>query len=247
MEHRRCGTLATMTTRIGMLAPMDIELEPLVRRLALVAASPDDGSGVRYHGFAGDAAVIAMPTGIGMEAGRVAAKRLLDENVDHVMVVGIAGAIALDMPIGAVLAPAAVIERSSGARFVPTTLDDRPRHGAISCGDDLLTDQTALDELARDGVIALDMETAAVAAVCEAAGVPWSVWRSISDRAGEGLIDADLFAMTRPDGSADPDALARKLADPLQRKILERLARDATLAVESAAAAAIAACAAITS
>ncbi len=232
-----------MTTRIGMLAPMEIELEPLIRLLALEPSA----DAMSFHGRAGAAQVVAMPTGIGMTAGATAAQRILDRGVDHVMVVGIAGAISLDTPIGAVLAPEAVIDRASGRRYVPAALDDRARHGAISCGDDLLTDQAFLDGLARDGVIALDMETAAVAAVCEPAGIAWSVWRSISDRAGEGLIDADLFAMTRPDGSADPDALARRLADPRQREILKRLARDAALAVETAAEAAIAACVALAS
>jgi nucleoside phosphorylase len=227
-----------MTARIGMLAPMQIELEPLIRLLALEPSS----DGTSFQGRAGPAHVLAMPTGIGMAAGAAAAQRMVDQGVDHVMVVGIAGGISLDTPIGAVLAPEAVIDRASGRRFVPTAIDARERRGSISCGDDLLTDQALLDGLASGGVIALDMESAAVGAVCERAGVAWSVWRSISDRAGEGLIDADLFAMTRPDGSADPDALARRLADPRQREILQRLARDAALAVENAAEAAIAAC-----
>ena len=52
--------------------------------------------------------------------------------------------------------------------------------------------------MAAQGVVAVDMETAAVAAVCEAAACPWSVFRGISDYAGEGLVDDAIFAMTRP-------------------------------------------------
>jgi adenosylhomocysteine nucleosidase len=90
-------------------------------------------------------------------------------------------------------------------------------------------------------VVAVDMETAAVAAVCEAAGRPWSAYRSISDYAGEGLVDDELFALTTPDGGADHDALNRYLAEhPEKIAVLERLAAYMTVATEAAAAAAIA-------
>jgi adenosylhomocysteine nucleosidase len=224
--------------RAGMLAPMDIELQPLLRKLALTA----DGPGV-WVGSAGAVDVVAMPTMIGMAAATTAARRMLERDVDHVMVVGIAGAIALDTPIGAVLAPEAVVERATGRRFEPAPLggDTVKRRGVISCGDDLIVDRDRLAALGADGVIALDMETAAVAAVCDDAGMPWTVYRSISDRAGEGLISPELFALTKPDGSADTDAVARLLADPEQRAIMQRLAHDCDLAVEAAADAACAA------
>lgn len=227
----------TLGMRVVMLAPMDIELQPLIRRLDL---QPDDELGGAHRGPAHGHDVVAIPTSIGMAAGAAAAQRAIDLGAEHVMVVGIAGAIALDTPIGAVLDPEAVIDRASGRRFEPFSLGT-PRAGLISCGDDLIVDRPALAALAEEGIIALDMETAAVAAVCDDAGVPWTVYRSISDRAGEGLIDPDLFAMTKPDGSADPDALARMLEDPKRRAALERLAHDATVATEAAAAAAIAA------
>ncbi len=217
---------------------MEIELQPLVRKLALV----HDGDGA-WLGRADAVDVVAMPTTIGMAAATAATQRIVGRGVDHVMVVGIAGAVELDTPIGAVLAPEAVVERATGRRFEPALLGDAaaPRHGVISCGDDLIVDRARLAELARAGVIALDMETAAVAAVCDDAGVPWTVYRSISDRAGEGLISPELFALTKPDGRADPDAVARLLADPEHRRVLDRLARDCNLAVEAAADAAVAA------
>lgn len=222
-----------------MLAPMDIELQPLVRRLGLVA---DADLGGAHRGTAHGHDVIAIPTNIGMAAGTAAARRALELGAQHVMVVGIAGAIALDTPIGAVLDPEAVIDRSAGRRYEPASLGavvPTSRTGLISCGDDLIVERAALAALAQDGVVALDMETAAVASVCEVAGVPWTVYRSISDRAGEGLVDPELFAMTNPDGRADPAALQRMLDDPQRRATLERLAHDATVATEAAAEAAI--------
>jgi hypothetical protein len=93
------------------------------------------------------------------------------------------------------------------------------------------------------GVIAVDMETAAAAGVCADAGVPWAVFRSISDYAGEGLVDQSLFAMTNPDGTADVDAITKWLeANPDKLEVLTRLAHDSQLATEAASDAAIRAC-----
>jgi adenosylhomocysteine nucleosidase len=134
-----------------------------------------------------------------------------------------------------------VIDRRTGRSYGPPASGDVEPRGVISCGDDLITDPATLAEMGADGVVAVDMETAAVAAVCEGAGVPWSAYRSISDYAGEGLVDDELFAMTTPDGGADPDALSRYLAaHPEKVAVLERLATDMTVATEAAAAAAIA-------
>ena len=74
-----------------------------------------------------------------------------------------------------------------------------------------------------EAVVALDMETAAVAVVCEERNVPWSAFRAISDRPRDKLVDAAVWEMTGPDGSADPDALRRYLAtDPDARTRLAR-------------------------
>jgi adenosylhomocysteine nucleosidase len=219
-----------------MLAPMEHELQPLVRRLSL---APD---GDVHRGRAGDVEVVAVLTRIGMAAAAEATAAVLGHGVEHVMVVGIAGGVDPGIEIGALVFPEVVVERASGAAFRPHHVADAPQGGTLSCGDDLIVEPPVLAAMAADGVVALDMETAAVAAVCERADVPWSVYRSISDHAGGGLIDHELFAMTRPDGSADADALARYLAaDPRRGEVLARLARDMTVATEAAAGAAVAA------
>jgi adenosylhomocysteine nucleosidase len=219
-----------------MLAPMEHELQPLVRRLSLV---PD---GDVHRGRAGDVEVVAVLTRIGMAAAAEATAALLAHGVDHVMVVGIAGGVDPAIEIGALVFPEVVVDRAAGTTFRPHHVADATPHGTLSCGDDLIVEPATLAEMSASGVVALDMETAAVAAVCDRAGVPWSVYRSISDHAGGGLISDELFAMTRPDGSADPDALERYLAaDPSRGEVLARLARDMTVATEAAAEAAVAA------
>jgi adenosylhomocysteine nucleosidase len=222
--------------RVGMLVPMQIELDPVVRLLGLT----DEGD--RWTGRTGDVEVVARLTTIGMGPARRAAERILEDDVDWVFVVGIAGGVAPGIEIGSVIAPATVVERASGRAVRPAALGDGPVHGILSCGDDLIVDPAVLDGMAAEGVIAVDMETAAVGAVCEDAGRPWSAFRGISDHAGAGLIDPGIFAMTLPDGRADPDAMARWLdGDPGRRAVLAQLAHDTNLATEAAAAAAVAA------
>jgi adenosylhomocysteine nucleosidase len=229
------------TTRVGMLVPMEIELAPLVRILGLAKDGP------LYRGSAGDVEVVALLTTIGMEPGARAARQMLDLAVDAVLVVGVAGGVdPATVSIGDVVVPETVLDRATGATYSPSITGDATPRGTVSCGDDLITDPATLAAMANQGVIAVEMETAAIAPVCVEAGCPWGVFRGISDFAGEGLVDAELFAMTRPDGTADRDAMARYLEkNPGKIEVLTRLGHDTGIATDAAANAAIRACATV--
>jgi adenosylhomocysteine nucleosidase len=96
----------------------------------------------------------------------------------------------------------------------------------------LHSDPSTVARLAHEGVVAVDMETAAIGAVCVARGVPWSVYRAISDRAGDPEVDAELLGMTRPDGTASPAAVLRFVArHPRRIPKLVRLGRGLQAAV----------------
>ena len=79
--------------------------------------------------------------------------------------------------------------------------------------DDFHVDPDELVELEAAGVIALDMETAAVAAVCEKHGCAWSVVRSISDMANDHPIGDDVMNLARPDGTANVPGVAQVRVD----------------------------------
>jgi hypothetical protein len=112
--------------------------------------------------------------------------------------------------------------------------------GILATSDRLLVDGEEIARLKRQGVTAIDMETAAVAAVCERRGCPWSVVRAISDRAGDGSIDPAVLGLTRPSGAPNLPALARfVLSKPWRAPQLARLARNSRRAAANAAAAAI--------
>jgi adenosylhomocysteine nucleosidase len=230
-------------TRVGLLAPMQQELAPLRRKLALRRVRKGERN--LYVGIAGGAEVVAALTGIGTAAARAAAEWLLREaKPDHVMVVGIAGGVDAAQPIGALIAPERVVDSASGREFVPAQLGELTPRGALLTSDALVTRHGDAAELAARGVVGLDMETAAVAAVCEARGCPWSVFRAISDRVTDGTTDPAVLALAGPDGSGDLGAVARYLlARPWRIVRLARLARGTVRAANAAADAAIRACA----
>jgi adenosylhomocysteine nucleosidase len=214
---------------------MPAELRPLVRRLGL--RREGRGRDALRRGRIGRFEVVAALTGIGTGAAARAAERLLDSTApDHVVVVGIAGGIGAGVRIGDVVVPEVVVDRASGSEHRPDPLGALVARGMLLTSDELLTGAEEIARLAGRGVVAVDMETAAVAAVCEHRGCRWSVVRAISDRADDGSVDAAVLGLARPDGSADLPAVARfLLRRPAQITRLVRLARGMQRAAEAAA------------
>jgi len=214
------------------------ELRPLVRALRLRRAG--SGGGLLYRGAAGRVEVLATTTGIGTRAAARTAERVLDCGaVDHVVVVGIAGGIGASVAIGDLVVPELVIDLAAGTQHRPARFGDAAPRGTLATWDGLLVDPQRIARLAGQGVVAIDMETAAVAAVCERRRCPWSVLRAISDRADDASIDQAVFDLAGPDGGPDLPALARfVLTRPWRLPQLARLARGMHRAANAAASAA---------
>jgi uridine phosphorylase len=110
----------------------------------------------------------------------------------------------------------------------------------------LTTDAGRLARLRAEGVVSLDMETAAIAEICDARAIPWSVFRVISDRANDGTVDEEIFHLSNQDGTPNPAAIERYMAEhPERLPLLAEMAENASLATRTAAEAAIRACAAL--
>lgn len=220
---------------IAFVCAMPMELRPLRRRLGLRKSEAG------YVGKIGDRAVTAIVTGIGTALAGSATARLLDAvDVEWVVVVGITGAIDDDTPIGALILPEQVVNGADGSVYRPAPLRVGNARGKMWTTDELLTDRAVHADLRSRGVVSLDMETAAIAKVCDQRGVAWSVVRAISDRAGDGSVDAEIAGLTHSDGTANRAAVARYLVrhrNALPR--LARLAKGANLAAGQAANAAI--------
>jgi adenosylhomocysteine nucleosidase len=236
-------TTPTSTTRIAVLAPMRTEFRPLVKPLALERM--DDRSPYS-RGRVGDVEVIATMTGIGTTAATTVTEQLLDDHdVEHVVVVGIAGGLGPDLDVGDMVVPEVVVDRPNDRSYRATPIGGVVPAGTIVTSDEFNYAQPILDRFVGDGVLALDMETGSVAAVCERRGVPWTAFRSLSDHVTKAPVETAVLGLARPDGSANVPALIRYLAPkPWRIRHLSRLAKGSNVATRAAAAAAVDACAA---
>jgi len=221
---------------------MPMELSPLVKKLSL---RKTEIAGVTVHtGTLGDRDVVAIVTGMGTQLATEATERLLDTMpVDRVVVVGITGAVENETPIGTLILPEVVVNSATGTEYRPAPLGDGTPSGKMWTGDVLLTDSDILAGLRAKGVVSLDMETAAIAESCEKRGIPWSVFRVISDRASDGSVDEEIFRLSNQDGTPNAKAVAAYFAKhPGRIPQMARLAKGAKLATKTAADAAIRAC-----
>lgn len=217
------------------MCAMPMELTPLKRRLALRRSRI--GTIDLFEGDLDGRPVVAIVTGMGTAAAADHVTNLLEAvEVALVVVVGIAGSVEPDAVIGSLVLPEFVVDESTGSRFRPARLGPGDHRGSMWTSNSLITDRAVIDRLVADGVVALDMETSAVARVCQARGIPWSVFRCISDRVADGVVDDELMALSRPDGSPDLRAVISYVArHPNRIPRLARTAREAKLATEGAA------------
>lgn len=209
---------------------MPSELRPLVRSLGLTRADGDP----YFTALVPAGQVVAARTGIGTKLAAAAAHRLLDAHpVDHVVVCGVAGGLGPSR-VGDVLFPEVVVDKVSGDEFRAAPFGVSAPAGRLVTHDDFAMDPAERRALEAAGVVAVDMETAAVAAVCRERGVAWSAVRSISDLVG--VTPHDVIGLVKPDGSPDVPASMRYLATkPWRFPRLLRLGRDAERAARRAA------------
>jgi nucleoside phosphorylase len=159
---------------------------------------------------------------------------------DHLVVVGVAGGIGPSVGLGDLVVPERVVDLASGAEHRPTGLGEAVPRGVLATSDALLTDPSEAARLARRGIVAIDMETAAIAAVCERRGCAWSVFRAISDRADDGSTDAAIVGLLGPDGRPELAAVFwLVLTQPWRLPQLVRLGLGMTRAAGAAASACV--------
>jgi adenosylhomocysteine nucleosidase len=214
---------------------MQPELKAIVKSFGLTPAPTDPV--FSHHGAVGGWAVSALVTGMGPALAREATERALAGGpIDHVMVIGIAGGLDPALPVGSLMVPSKVQLYPDGPEFASHPLPPRQASGALMTTDGLFDNEDVWQPILARGYGAVDMEAAGVAEVCEARGVAWSVYRGISDRPDEHIVDQAVFGLSKPDGSADPVAVAKYLArDPRRAKALAHLNRCMQTAASQAA------------
>ena len=242
--------MAAARRNVVVLAPMPLEMEAIVAAFGLRPTS--DAKDAPWAGRIGESDVTAIHIGMGPPLTRVATSRLFDASapdhvpVDHVMIAGICGGLDPDLEVGTLVNPETLVEHSSGARYRHEPPGDAPRAGTLVTTEGVSLDAELSLQFFRDGCIAVDMESSAVAEVCTAHGCAWSVYRCIGDRHFDGLLDERVVALANPDGSGNLAELQRLLAaEPEVAKKLERLSHDSALAARLAAEAAFRGCLAL--
>ncbi|MCU1453235.1 MAG: nucleoside phosphorylase [Acidimicrobiales bacterium] len=214
-------------TTVLVFAPMPTELRPVVKRLGL--ARRGDGSA---RGRVAGIDVIAVLGGVGTAAAASIARAAIAAHApDHVVVCGIAGGLGPAVQIGDLLVPATVTDLDDGSVHTPTPLGDAVPAGRLVTSAILIVDRAVLQRHADAGVLAIDMETAAIAAESERAGTPWIAFRGISDHLRDDLVDEHTIGLMHDDGTPDLRALARLLVrHPAHAIRLARLAKGLTAA-----------------
>jgi hypothetical protein len=232
-----------------VLAPMPLEMKAIVRAFGLDFAAGAPG---RAAGTVGESNVTAVHIGMGPPLTRSALRSIFNHSdsavprPDHVIVAGICGGLDPHLDVGTLINPEVVIDHSSGARYRHSPPGDEPLAGNLVTTEGVSLDGALSKRFFDAGCIGVDMETSAVAEVCEANGCPWSVYRCIGDRHFDGLLDARVVALTNADGSGKMDEIAQLIAaEPELGAKLEQLSRDSSRAARLAAEAAARGCLAL--
>ena len=225
--------------RVAFVCAMPLEFIPLKRKLSLEKTVI--GSLKVYAGSLDDRPVVAIVTGIGSVLAAERVERLIEAiDVEHVVVVGVTGAVDNETPIGTLVLPAVVVNGATGAEYRPNRLGGGNPKGKMWTSDELITDHDVIVRMRASGVISLDMETAAIAETCERRNIPWSVFRAISDRATDLSLDDEVFHLINRDGTYNVKRIGTFFVKhPGRLPALARMAKDAKLAAENAAAAAV--------
>lgn len=175
--------------------------------------------------------------GIGAGRARIAAERLLATGVTALVSWGSAGALDPVCAAGDLLLPAHVsapdqpplaVDGDWQARLQQRIAASLVVHtGLLIQSPVVLTTPAAKQALRRaSGAIAVDMESAAVAAVARRAGVPFIAVRAVADAAGATVPAAALVTLT-PSGRLQPGLLLQALLTrPGDWPALIRLGRD---------------------
>jgi adenosylhomocysteine nucleosidase len=218
---------------------MPMEVKPLVRKLSLRKTAV--GGVTLRTGQLDGGDVVAIVTGMGTKLATEGLELLLDAmHVDRVVVVGITGALEDATPIGTLVVPDVVVDGASGEEFTPARMGGPEPSGKMWTSDKMVTGADDLARLRQAGVVSLDMETAAIARACVRRGIPWSVFRAISDRASDGSVNEDVFHLSNQDGTPNWAAIARFfLTHPSRIPGMAKMAQGARAATENAADAAI--------
>lgn len=218
--------------RVLVLAPMSVELQSVARRLGLRRQRPSG----RLTGRFADLEVVAVLVGVGtVRSAQITRIAIRAHEPDRVVIAGVAGGLREGLRVGSLVVPEVVVDLDKGGERFAHPLGNHPLEGRLVTSG-VLHPWSDLEDHARDGALAVDMETGAIAEVCEAEGVPWTAFRGVSDIVRDATVDATTLAMLNEDGTTNVAAAIRRVARrPRSVGVLARLGRDTSVAMDAVA------------
>jgi adenosylhomocysteine nucleosidase len=198
--------------RVGILAALKEEIEPLVQSMEGVKTSKWGRRSI-HQGRIGQSQVVAVAGGVGKVKAATCTQYLIDRfSIEAVICAGLAGAVNSRLHAGDVVISSKALEhdfdpgdpallKKFRRRWIEADrelvelalqagkelgLADRCRPGKVLTGDQAIVSHERRQWLWQTfRADCVDMESAAVAQVCRLNGVPWVVVRAISDSAEE--------------------------------------------------------------
>jgi adenosylhomocysteine nucleosidase len=180
--------------------------------------------------------------GIGAQGGEMASRTLVDAGAAALVSWGVAAGLDPTMASGTLILSdrVATLSHSDDSASTPARRESRawldrlvarlsPRitvaRGPIAVADHVLRTVGDRRALAGSGASAADMESGAVAAVANAAGIPWIAMRAIADAAGDTVPEAVLTSVDRSGKVRAHRLAAGLIRHPADLFRLPRLAR----------------------
>ena len=167
-------------------------------------------------------------SGVGQKRARLAADRIVLGSPSLVIAAGFCGALTSGLAVGDVVKPAEVVD-ASGKYWACSSISSGHK-GRLVTVTGLVTTHLAKLELAvRHGASAVDMESAAIAEVCAAKGIPFAAVRAVSDTVDTEL-SPELVRLLSGGRVSVWKAVKALLRKPSMIREFRRLARDTRLA-----------------
>ncbi|MGH8282373.1 MAG: phosphorylase [Gammaproteobacteria bacterium] len=176
--------------------------------------------------------------GMGPDNAQAAAERLIAKGADCLLSWGIAGGLAPALRPGDLLIPDRIIHSSGGDALIPDAAVSerlfaalsshmRVQRGALWSAPDAVLSAADKQTLAtRTGVVAVDMESAAVAAVAARANLPFVAVKAICDPAERSVPPVVLSLINRKGRLSLRGLFGVMLNGPLTWRTLAVLRRD---------------------
>jgi adenosylhomocysteine nucleosidase len=179
--------------RVGIIAALKEEIDPLVQSMEDVETCKW-GRHIIHQGKIGDCQVVAVSGGVGKIKAAACTQYLIDQfSMEALICTGVAGAVNPRLHTGDIV----ISRRAMQHDFDPgdPELLKKFRKRWLEADSGLVTGDQAIVSAEKRrwlwetfGADCVDMESAAVAQVCQMNGVPWVIVRAISDSAEEDSI-----------------------------------------------------------